>query len=182
VPRRRARRLWAEIERHVGRCPTPADALGHEVTLARFSPHPTLPFMATARFDALWVHDGVLDARDFKTGQVWTERVADDKQARLQAWILAPVAAARGLRLRVAFEHLATDVVDDPEPFEPDDEDVAAIEVELRREVAEIRSTTEFPGVADPEVCRRCRYRSICPDSATPGVPVWPTVAPEEEP
>jgi hypothetical protein len=173
-------RLWGEIERHTTRCPDPAETLGHEVTRARFSSHPTTPFMATARFDALWVHDGILDARDFKTGQVWSERVADDRQARLQAWILAPIAATRGLRLRVAFEHLAAEVVDDPEPFEPDDDDLDAIGSELRREVAEIRSTTEFAGVADPEVCARCRYRSICPESAVRGVPVWPTVDPED--
>jgi len=174
-------RLWSEIERHATRCTDPAEALGHETTKARFSPHPTTPFMATARFDALWVHDGILDARDFKTGQVWSERVADDKQARLQAWILAPIAEARGLRLRVAFEHLAAEVLDDPEPFEPDADDFLTIEDELRREVAVIRGTTDFTGVGDPEVCARCRYRSICPDSATPGVPMWPMVDAEHD-
>jgi hypothetical protein len=173
-------RLWGEIERHTTRCPSPADALGHEITRARFSSHPTTPFMATARIDALWVHDGLLDARDFKSGRVWSDRVADDKQARLQAWILAPLAADRGLQLRISFEHLAADVVDDPEPFEPDADDLLAIEHDVRREVAEIRSTDEFMGVNDPEVCVRCRYRSICPDSATPGVPVWPTVDAED--
>jgi hypothetical protein len=138
--------------------------------------------MATARIDALWVHDGLLDARDFKSGQVWSERVADDKQARLQAWILAPLADARGLRLRISFEHLAAEVVDDPEPFEPDTDDLLAIEDDVRREVAEIRGTTEFVGISDREVCARCRYRSICPDSATPGEPVWPTVDTEDAP
>jgi hypothetical protein len=137
--------------------------------------------MATARIDALWVHDGLLDARDFKSGQMWSDRVADDKQARLQAWILAPLADARGLQLRISFEHLAAEGPDDPEPFEPDADDLLAIEDELRREVAEIRSKTEFAGVADPDVCGRCRYRSICPDSATPGVPVWPTVDVEDD-
>jgi PD-(D/E)XK nuclease superfamily len=174
-------RLWGEIERHTVRCPSPSEAVGHEITRARFSSHPTTPFMATARIDALWVHDGLLDARDFKSGQVWSERVADDKQARLQAWILAPLAAARGLRLRIAFEHLAPEVVDDPEPFEPDADDLAAIEDDVRREVAEIRTTNEFVGVNDPEVCKHCRYRSICPDSALPGVPVWPTVDAEDD-
>jgi hypothetical protein len=156
-------RLWGEIERHTTRCPSPTEAIGHEITRARFSSHPTAPFMATARLDALWVHDGLLDARDFKSGQVWSERVADDKQARLQAWILAPLADARGLRLRISFEHLAAEVVDDPEPFEPDADDLLAIEEDVRREVAEIRSMSEYVGIADPDVCRRCRYRSICP-------------------
>ena len=125
--------------------------------------------MATARFDALWAHDGVLDAHDYKTGQVWSDRVADDRQARLQAWVLAPLAEARGLTLRISFEHLAAEVLDDPEPFEPDADDLCAIEEELRLEVAAIRETTEFAGVADSEVCRRCRYRSICPDSPCRG-------------
>lgn len=173
-------RMRGELARHRTRCPDPADALGHEVTRARFSRHPSTPFMATARFDALWVHDGVLDARDYKTGQVWSDRVADDKQARLQAWVLAPLADARGLTLRITFEHLAAEVLDDPEPFEPDADDLRAIEEELRLEVAAIRETTEFAGAADTEVCRRCRYRSICPDSTVPGVPVWPTVEPED--
>jgi hypothetical protein len=75
-------------------------------------------------------------------------------------------------------------VVDDPEPFEPDADDLGAIEEAVRAEVAEIRSTTDvadLAGVADPEVCGRCRYRSICPESATPGVPVWPTVDTEDD-
>ena len=175
-------RMRAELARHTTRCPDAADTLGHEVTRARFSPHPTTPFMATARLDALWVHDGVLDARDYKTGRVWTDRVADDAQARLQAWVLAPLADRLGLRLRIAFEHLATEVLDDPEPFEPDADDLCAIEDELRAEVVSIRSETEFAGVHDAEVCHRCRYRSICPDSAAASVPIWPLVEIEEEP
>ena len=94
---------------------------------------------------------------------------------------LAPLAEERGLGLRIAFEHLAPEILDDPEPFEPDADDLAAIEHDVRREVAAIRGTTEFAGVADREVCVRCRYRSICPDSATPGVPVWPTVDSEDD-
>src|SRR6185312_13673561 len=142
-------RMRAELARHTTRCPTPADALGHEVTRARFGPHPTAPFMATARLDALWVHDGILDVRDYKTGRVWTDRVADDSQARLQAWVVAPLAERLGLRVRITFEHLATEVLDDPEPFEPDADDLRAIEDELRCEVVAIRSEVDFAGVAD---------------------------------
>ena len=174
-------RMRAELARHTASLPDPADALGHEVTRARFGPHPTAPFMATARLDALWVHDGILDARDYKTGRVWTDRVADDSQARLQAWVVAPLAERLGLRLRITFEHLATEVLDDPEPFEPDADDLRAIEDELRCEVVAIRSEVDFAGVADADVCHRCRYRSICPDSAVTGVPVWPVVEHEEE-
>ena len=172
-------RMRGELARHRSRCPDPAEALGHEITRARFLRHPHAPFMATARLDALWVHDGVLDARDYKTGQVWSERVADDAQARLQAWVLAPLAEQLGLRLRITFEHLAAEVIDDPEPFEPDPDDLVAIGEELRHEVEAIRAEATFAGVGDPDVCHRCRYRSICPDSAVQGVPMWPVV--EEE-
>jgi hypothetical protein len=174
-------RIRAEISRHAARCPAPAPTIGHEITRARFHPHPTAPFMATARLDALWLLDTaggpVLDAHDYKTGKVWSDRVADDAQARLQAWVLAPLAEARGARLRITFEHLAAEVVDDPEPFEPDDEDLAAIGDQLLATVQEIRAEADrgdWPGVADTELCGRCRHRSICPVSASPAVPVWP--------
>ncbi len=169
-------RVRAELAQHVRRCPDDAVAIGHEVTRARFHRKPFPMFMATARLDALWSHDGYLDARDYKTGQMWSDRVADDTQARLQAWVLAPLAEQLGLQLRIAFEHLAVEIADDPQPFEPDADDLMAIEEELRREVEAIRTETAFAGVADPEVCRHCRYRSICPDSATPGEPTWPRV------
>jgi PD-(D/E)XK nuclease superfamily len=168
-------RTRAEITNHLRRCPDAARAVGHEITAARFHRLPMPMFMASARIDALWEHDGILDARDYKTGRVWSEEVSHDEQARLQAYVLAPRAAAAGLRLRIAFEHLSSEVVDDPEPFEPDDDDVLAIEEKLRVVVAEIRNES-FDGVADPEVCVRCRYRSICPESSTPSEPIWPSV------
>jgi hypothetical protein len=167
-------RVRGELERHVRRCPERARAVGHEITRARFHRDSRAPFMATARIDALWFHDGVLDAHDYKTGRVWSERVADDAQARLQAWVLAPIAEARGARLRITFEHLAADVVDDPEPFEPDADDLSSIGEELHATALAMRAATEWPGAADAEVCGRCRYRSICPVSASPGEPVWP--------
>ncbi|MFL6241776.1 MAG: hypothetical protein ACJ73V_01970 [Acidimicrobiia bacterium] len=34
----------------------------------------------------------------------------------------------------------------------------------------------DFSGVGDTAVCGTCRYRSICPESAAPARPVWPTV------
>lgn len=174
-------RIRGEIARHARRCPAPAPAIGHEITRARFHAHPTSPFMATARLDALWLLDTaagpVLDAHDYKTGRVWHDRVADDPQARLQAWVLAPLAEARGARLRITFEYLAADVVDDPEPFEPDADDLAAVEEQLHAIVQEVRAEADlgdWAGVADPESCGRCRYRSICPVSASPSEPVWP--------
>jgi hypothetical protein len=137
--------------------------------------------MASARFDAVWEHNGVLDARDYKTGRVWSDDLAGDRQARLQAWVLAPLAAARGLRLRISFEHLSPEVVDDPVPFEPEPDDLDEIEEELRTVVAAMRAETTFAGVADLETCRHCRYRSICPDSAAPSEPTWPRVERDDD-
>ena len=113
-------RLRDELERHAQRCPSPCEAVGHEMELARFHREPWPPFMATARLDAVWVHDGMLDARDYKTGKVWYASVGEDPRALVQAYVLAPLAAARGLRLRIRYEHLATEVDEDPEPWEPD--------------------------------------------------------------
>jgi hypothetical protein len=169
-------RVRAELARHTRRCPVGATSMGHEITRARFHRKPFPPFMAAARIDALWRHDGYLAAHDYKTGQRWTDRVADDDQARLQAWVLEPLADALGLRVRVVFEHLAAEVLDDPEPFEPDDDDLAAIGEELRRTVEAIKAETAFAGIADAEVCGRCRYRSICPDSTVEGAAMWPSV------
>jgi hypothetical protein len=107
-----------------------------------------------------------------------TERVADDPRARLQAWLAAPIAARLGLQLRIRYEHLAPEITDDPLPFEPDDDDLATIEEELRGVAAAIHDAAAaawFPGVSEHEVCATCRYRSVCPESAAPGVPTWPT-------
>ena len=114
--------------------------------------------------------------RDYKTGGVWYDRVAEDPRARLQAWVMAPVADARGLALRVRYEHLAAEIIDDPEEWEPDADDLAEIGAALAQTVRDVRAETEWHGVADHDVCRTCRYRSICPDSAAPGAPAWPRV------
>jgi hypothetical protein len=160
-------RVRAEIARHARRCPRHADSRGNETTHARFHRKPLPLFMATARIDALWDHDGLLDAHDYKTGRRATELVGEDRQARLQAWVLAPLAARLGRRLRITFEHLAPEVLDDPDPFEPDDEDLAAIEQELCATVAAMRAETAYEGVADPLVCGWCAFRELCPDAAT---------------
>ena len=132
--------------------------------------------MATARVDAVWAHDGVLDARDYKTGSVWHHRVADDPRAAVQLFVLAPVARERGLRLRLRYEHLAAGIDDDPEPWEPDDGELAAVEERLRTIVETMRAEETWRGVSDEPVCRYCRYRSICPDSASKTEPLWPSI------
>lgn len=168
------------VTRHAARCPSQhATRARHEHELARF--HRGAPqFLAAGRLDAIWQLDEVLEVRDYKTGAKATERVADDPRARLQAWIAAPTAERLGLRLRIRYEHLAAEVDDEPDPFEPEADDLAAITEELRAAVAAIRdagadvSGAGFAGVRDAAVCERCDYRSVCPDSAAPGVPTWP--------
>ncbi len=166
------------IDRHVVRCPRAAQRQKHEVELARFYRQPPLMFMAHARIDAIWVHDGMLDARDYKTGARHVDRVVDDPAARVQAFVLAPHLPRVGAtRLRLRYEHLAPEIDDDPEPFEPDADDLAAIADELARAVEQLwASDGEFPGVGDALICGSCGYRSICPDSATPGEPLWPVL------
>jgi hypothetical protein len=169
------------LERHVRRCPPEFEDARHELERARFHRRPAPMFMATGRIDAVWIHDGVLDGRDYKTGRVELERVSDDPRARLQAWLLAPAAARRGLRVRVSYECLAAETVDDPRPFEPDADELETIEEELRGVAEEIWGERDFTGVADVEVCGSCRYRSICTDSAAPADPVWPMVEDDEQ-
>ena len=170
------------VERHAQRCPSgdsdPQRKGGsaHEVTLARFHRQPQPMFMATARIDAIWLHDGLLDARDYKTGRLWHERVADVPAAKVQAYVLDKAARRRELRLRLRYEYLSADVPDDPDPWEPDSDDMAAVEAELRGAVEKMRTNDEWKGVSDTELCSHCPYRSICRDTAAPGLPAWPVL------
>src|SRR5262249_38734578 len=174
-------RLRAEVSRHVSRCPAGAEALGHELELARFHGRPWPPFMATARLDAVWIHDGILDARDFKTGGLWLPRVADDTRALIQAFVLAPRAAELGLRLRLRYEYLASEVDEDPDPWELDESGLPSVEERIRADVGGMRELEDWSGVGDEAICSYCRYRSICPDSASPGEPGWPRVEGDEQ-
>ena len=167
--------LRTMFERHRQRCPRVFDEQAHEVERARYFHRAGAYFMATARVDAIWVHDGIFDVRDYKTGTRRVEELRDDLAARVQAWVWAPRAAVRGARLRLRYEYLAPEVEHDPDPWEPDDDDLEAIGEQLAATVATIR-TSEFAGVNEQTACRVCPYRSICPDSATPGEPVWPVL------
>jgi hypothetical protein len=169
------------VDRHVRRCPS-RDASGsaHEITLARFHRLPPPMFMATARIDAVWIHDGLLDARDYKTGRLRTDRLADDPAAKVQALVLEKAARDRDLRLWLRYEYLNAEVVDDPEAWEPEADDLAAIEEEIRAAVERMRTIDDWKGVADDR-CTRCAYRSICRDSAAPSEPTWPVLVTSED-
>lgn len=161
------------VARHERRCPTGSLRNRHELAVARFHRGPAPMFMATARIDAIWASADLVDARDYKTGGCFIDRVADDPRARLEAWILSHDRYLRGRRLRIAYEFLDPDVDDDPEPFEPSMEDLASIEEEIRSTVAAMW-TSDWRGHPDEGACRRCGYRSICPDSAARSESSWP--------
>ncbi len=169
------------VARHADRCPSrAARSAAHEVDLARFHKLPPPMFMATARIDAVWIHDGIVDARDYKTGGKWVDDISEIDAAKVQAFVLAERARARGFRLRLRYEYLQPEVDDDPEPWEIDEETLAAIEEELRAAVARMWEEDAWRGVADADVCGKCRYRSICRDSAAPGEPAWPVLSTED--
>ena len=117
-------------------------------------------FMATARIDAIWVHDGILDARDYKTGRLWHERVADVPAAKVQAYVLAQAAQRRNLRLRLRYEYLSPDVTDDPDAWEPDPEDLVAVGEELRAAVERMRTNDDWRGVSEQMLCSHCTKSS----------------------
>ncbi|MGQ0825267.1 MAG: PD-(D/E)XK nuclease family protein [Actinomycetota bacterium] len=170
--------IRALVARHAQRCPSGgADSAAHEHELARFHRLPPPMFMATARLDAIWVHDGLLDARDYKTGSRFYDRVADIPAAKVQAFVLGAAASARGLQPRLRYEYLQPEIDEDPEPWEPDDDDLALVEEELRGAVEAMWARDDWRGVAEPDACGTCRYRSICRDSATPAEPTWPVLS-----
>ena len=169
--------MRAFVDRHARRCPAEVEGAAHEVDRVRFHREPAPMFLATARIDVVWIHDGILDVRDYKTGALRDGRLADDPRARVQAWVMARDARRTGLRLQLRYEYLQPEVDDDPEPWEPGDDDLMAIEDELRDAVADMWRADDWKGVAEIEVCRSCRYRSICPDSVAPGEPSWPVLS-----
>jgi len=81
--------------------------------------------------------------------------------------------------LRLRYEHLAAEIVEDPDPWEPEADDLVALEEELRQAVEAIQAESGWQGVNDEAICRGCRYRSICPDSAVRSQPLWPVVKDE---
>jgi RecB family exonuclease len=164
-----AARTLGFLDRHARRCPRGAMSVGHERELARgwFGARPLL--MVTGTIDAVWSHDGLLDARDYKCGMPHAASLRESAEARVQAWLLAPMADELGLQLRLRHEHLAPEASDDPDPFEPDTEDLAEISAELIGLAAAVGAEREWRGVSAERVCRTCPYRSVCPDAARDG-------------
>ncbi len=166
------------VARHADRCPSrSADRAAHEVDLARFHRLPPPMFMATARIDAVWIHDGLVDARDYKTGGKWIDDVSQISAAHVQAFVLAERAQRLGFRLRLRYEYLQPEVDEDPEWWEIDDETLGAIEEELRAAVESMWAEDDWQGISEIGTCRTCQYRSICRDSAAPGEPAWPALS-----
>lgn len=164
------------VARHARRCPAHVDGQAHEVDRVRFHRQPPPMFLASARIDAVWVHDGLLDVRDYKTGSRRYERLADDPATRVQAWVMARDAKRRGLRLHIRYEYLQPEIDDDPEAWQPDDDDLDAIDAELCAAVERMWRDDDWQGVGAPDVCGSCRYRSICRDSVAVGEPSWPAL------
>jgi CRISPR/Cas system-associated exonuclease Cas4 (RecB family) len=158
--------LLGHLDRHSRRCPSGAVGVAHALTLAELISSGPQAVMLTARVDAIWEHDGILDCRDYKTGPPRFDRVADDIGAQAQAAVLSPLAAMRGVQLRLRYEHLCEGDVEDPEYWEPDEDDVEEARDRFSA-IAEEIATSDFAGVADPTECRRCPYWKACPDSAT---------------
>ena len=166
------------VDHHRERCPQQSSRGQHEIERARYHHRPVPMFLATARLDAVWIHDGLFDIRDYKTGRLAPMELRDDVRAHIQAWVFAPRAEAMGLRLRIRYEYLAVVANDDPDPWELDNDDLDLVEHTLRTAVTAIHNE-EFDGIADPAVCSWCSYRSVCSESAAPGVSQWPALAVE---
>ena len=143
------------VERHAERCPSRrVDRGAHEHDVARFHKLPPPMFMATARIDAVWVHDGLLDARDYKTGGKWHERVADDPAAKVQAFVLdARRSANAGCGFASATSTCSPRSTTTPIPGSSTTTTLAAIEEELRGAVARMRTNEDWQGVADAAIC-----------------------------
>lgn len=162
------------IARHARRCPVEHDHAFHEKTYVRF--HRSQPmFLASARYDAIWVRGDIVDVREYKTGVKWFEDLAEDRRAVLQAWILAERVHRSGKRLRLRYEYLSPEIDEDPDVWEPGDDDLESLTDRIHAIVRAMHAS-DWRGVHEPTVCKWCPYRSVCPDSALPGAPIWPVL------
>jgi len=156
--------LAGYFARHQPLCPGGNAEGNHEAPVARLYSGEPRPFLMTGRMDAIWTHDGLLDARDYKTGRVQSERTSEDWLARVQAWLLEPLAREKNLRLKVRHEYLAAEVRQQPEPFEPEDEDLDETGQWISQIADEIYNSN-FDATDQVAVCARCEYSESCPES-----------------
>ena len=187
LPRRRPRRAtcssvtvptatpcatWSRVTRAlpVGRGRTPR----HTSTTSRASTAIPLPmFMATARIDAIWIHDGLLDARDYKTGKLWHTRVCDVPAAKVQAFVLgAGRHGAEGCDCGCATSTSNPRSTTIPSRGSR----TTTTSTPSKRSCARAPSSacgSSTTGSASPKptCAARCQYRSICRDSAAPASP-----------
>ena len=127
-------------------------------TLARFHRLPPPMFMATARIDAVWIHDGLLDARDYKTGRLWHDarRRRPGRQGagvRARARPRATAACGCGCATSTCSPRSTTT----PSRGSP----TTTTSRRSRRSCAPRSSAMwdddDWRGVADADVCRTCR-------------------------
>jgi RecB family exonuclease len=159
------------IERHARRCPADAEFAFHEQTFVRFLRVQPM-FLASARYDAIWVRGNVVDVREYKTGAQWYHQIDEDPRAMLQAWILAARVARRGRVLRLRYEYLSPEIDEDPDVWEPSDDDLTAIGARIH-DIVRSMHASDWIGVAEEPTCRWCRYRSVCRDSVARAEPIW---------
>ena len=156
--------LLACLERHAEKCPQTATTVGHELSISELMTRRPKAVMVSARLDGVWMRDGLLDCRDYKTGKSAFSWVQDNIAARVQTFALWGLAQRLGLRLRLRYEHIG-DTADDPEPFEPDEDDIESIADEISTIASDIAGS-DFSGDPDPLVCVSCPYQLACPESA----------------
>ena len=159
------------IARHAHRCPADADREFHERTFVRFLREQPM-FLASARYDAIWVRGNIVDVREYKTGAKWYQQIDEDPRAMLQAWILAARVARRGRVLRLRYEYLSPEIDEDPDVWEPSDDELAAIGARIH-DIVKAMHASDWAGAAEEPICRWCRFRSVCRDSAARGEPIW---------
>jgi len=77
--------------------------------------------------------------------------------------VLDEAARKRGLRLRLRYEYLSADVLDDSRLVGTGSDDMLAVEEEMRSVVERMRTNDEMAGRRRRALCSHCAYRSILP-------------------
>ena len=175
-------RLWGEIERHTTRCPEP-DGGGRP----RDHPGPVLVAPHRAVHGDRAARRAVGARRPARRARLQERAGVERPRRRRQAGAPAGLDPRSRLPTRAVCGCGSRSSTSRPRwSTTPSRSSPTPTTCSPSKRTSGARSPRSAPrpsssGVADPDVCRRCRYRSICPDSATPGVPVWPTVDTEDD-